>query len=614
MKIGSVVLSKKAKAEILAAVVVVAAVAGIAVAVQLTSHPQLELSPSTSLAGNPVTISVIPPGIIGRGHFFQLRNVTYAPANGTHQPVPVADMNGYTGTQVFNRPGRYVVAASFIYGGTEGKATAQLTVLPSNFSAAALRYGDSAEYRNISGSLTASDPFGIYSVPFQTPVGSSSLSVISIGLQLTGNLSSSVSSSSFEAADALLAQHRVFAVNSTLNLSGTGYVNALAAGIGMNLTAQLRLAVQSESVMTVAGGEAIAQNSSATYSLSLVYGGRTISIVGPTSTLIASFSPVALQLPPRLLFSSLGDNGTFALSQSQMHSYSSHVPPAIDMGLNGTACGYSWTASTFVPGVGTSSLIIGMRNVNGTLPGAYYTLTLDSGSPFPEAYSIHQSGTTGNLTTGVQVDIGGMAAHRGSETVPLTSASAFPEGRGGSYIQWSAATPPLNDTSVLPVGLASAVENGSSLTSLSGYLAGNGAAFISSASYNYTNRVWYVTFSSPGGNGYLLNVTFANGSVSATGRDVPLTPEAQPGGGIMTLQSMLSLLRSSPYAPYFLNSSGDLGISDFSFAVNRPYLPVLTPFIPPPSMYAPVEYLLTSNSGATVAFDASGGQLLYFIS
>lgn len=610
MSIREKLLGTRAGVAIIAILVVVASVTGVLVVGQLVSTPSINIVPSVALTGNPVTIEIVPPGPVVKGSFFTLLSVSYHPDSNPSDIQQLQNISGLTVQHVFSKAGNYTLSASYTNGGNKGSVTAHLTVLPSTFTTGALRYGSSALYQGSNGTFSMSNPFGIFNVPAGSLGTATNLSIINVGMTLTTSLNVSVSNGTMLVEDGLSLARQVYAINSTAHVTGQGYVNALIAGVGLNLSATLSLRASSTTFNSIADNSTVEQKSNLTGELSVGYLGGTIPVVPASSSTVDSFMQV--YSINRLLFASLGNNGTFSMTQQQMNLYRNSLPGEILMNLSGSANGYSWKTGVYEPSLNQSRLAVKFGPL---LYNTTYTITLDSLSALPAAYSISQASDNNGTLSHLSVLLSRTSLVEGGKVVNSSGGQGAPAEQG-KYMMWQSGLPPqLNDSSLLPFSLADAYGYASNETNVSSFLSGNPGAFLSYASYNFSKSEWSMTFYSGKGSAFSLTVTLTGSTVTCTSSFIPATPALPSpfGSRILTVASAADIAAGSQYSNLFLNKSGNLSLSTLTFQLRLPYLPAISPFLPPPVQYADFAYVLTSTSGAALAVDGTNGQLIYLV-
>ncbi len=589
-----------------------AAIAGAALIDQAVSTPSLSLGPSTSLTGNPVKIQLVTQGLLLKGSFLQLKSVSFHPQSDSADVQSVPVTNGLSATHIFNHPGRYVVSADYVNAGGHGIVTSVLTVLPSNFTAGGLNYGAQANYTASNGMFSASNPYGIISIPIGSSAAGSTLSVISVGLHLNAWLNSSVSSGNFRTVDGSGTPVSAYAINSTFDLQGNGYANVLAGSLGLNLSASLQLRGNSSLYNSVAGNYTVAQYNNLTARLTVGYLGSSINLLPDASGEIDSFASVSPGSRFSLLFSAIGNNGTFDMPAQQLAKYVSGLPRTLQLNLDGKYGSYDWRTAAYSPSTGMSSLV-----VNFTQPDLNLTnsITLSSDSGFPAGY-----GLTGGLSLNgthalVTLQFNRNAVTSGTSVVGTPARPGNRQYAIGIYSAWNQGPlPPVNDSTILSFSMQSALDYGINKTGISGYLKSYSNAFIISATYNFTVPGWSMTFYSPAGMSYRLNVTDINGTFEAAGSQFSgsLTYAAPFGNSILELQSAIGIALNSSYSHFLAGSNGKPDLRTLTFALQSPCIPQITLFLPPVLNYVPFAYTLTSSGGAVLAIDAGNGQLMYF--
>ncbi len=610
MKFPGKSFDRRVRAVAVAAVLIAVAFSGVVLVSQLAGAPSIRLTPQVSLCGNPVSIAIIPPGAIVKGSFFQLRTITFAPAADPSSQVTVGNLTSLGGKQTFWSPGRYVVSASYVNGGSAGIVSSTLTVLPVNFTLPALRYGSGASYAAYNASMTISDPYGLYTVPLGGASGAE-LSVISVYLQFSASLNTTVSNSEFQTVDGFSAARDVYAVNSTLHLTGTGYAYVLAGGVGLNLSAAVDISARSDLFNSLAGNSTVGQTDSLAGGLTLSYLGTRLNISSGNGSSLDSFAPSSPAAPVSLILQSLAPNGTFHMPKLQAQSYASVVPPRLDMNLTGSHGGYGWKAGSYVPSLGTSTLDI----VFGQGANASYTITLQSNSSFPASYEIDADSAANGVYTQMHALFNSTGKAPGTSLVKADEPSWTPAGPRGNYTDWqSGPLPPINDSSLLTFPIRSAFNYALNSTSLKAYLGSNTNAFVTSATYNFSAPSWSISFASPSGEMFALNVSDIGGKMNASAYAyIGSPPGSSPyGKELLMLHSAYLIAMNSSYASYLEGQSGNLSLSSLSFTFGAAYIPQFSPLLPPPLQHAQFAITLRSSSGALLCIDAGNGQLMYF--
>lgn len=595
---------------IVVVLVVASSIGGILFVGQLASTPYIKIAPSVALQGNPVVIEVVPPGPVIKGSFFTLLSVNYYPDSDPSAQQQLQNASGLTFQHVFGKPGKYTIIAGYKNGGSQGTVKGELTVLPSTFTVGPLRYGSSASYHGSNGTLSLSNPFGIYNMPVDSSGLATNLSIINVAMSLTTSMNVSVSGGTFTVQDSFSQPRKVYSINSSALVTGQGYVNALIGGIGLNLSATLSLETTSTTFNTIADNSTVSQKSNLTADLSVGYTSSALHVIPASTSTIDSFTQA--YAPDKLLFSSLGNNGTFSMPAEQINLYRNSLPSGLAMNLSGTANGYAWKTGVFEPSLSDSRLAI---NFGPLLYNSTYALTLDSLSALPAAYSFSQVSSINGTLTHLSVLLSRYSVVEGGKVVNDTGGHSLPTERG-SYMTWlSGALPQVNDSTLLPFPIRDAYDYAINQTNLTLFLARNPGAFLSYASYNYSRSEWSMTFASVNGSAYSLSIT-RNGTAETSSPSVSGAPSdlSSPfGSRILTVASAGDIAAGSPYSNYFMNKSGNLSLSTLTFLLRLPYQPAVSPFLPSPVQYADFAYVLTSTAGAVLAIDATNGQLIYLV-
>lgn len=588
----------------------IATLAGVTVVSQFTVAPSIKLTPSISLAGNPVGISIVPPGLVLAGSFFKLKALTYWPLSDPGSAQRIEPLDGLSVTHVFPVPGTYILEGSYVNGGTAGSITRQLVVLPSNFTAGPLEFGSNASFSASNGSITMSNPYGIFSAPAKAGGVSTTLSILSISMTFGASLETAVSNSAFTARDGLGLAGSVYAVNSTLSVTGHGYVIALAAGFGLNLTASMVMTDSSTLLNSMSGNSTLSQSHSLQAAFAVNYLGGVLNLTTDTTLLVDSYAPLSGGEFWNMMPSELEDSGTFAMPAKQLQLYERSLPAELSMNLSGNYHGYSWKTGAYRPSLNLSTLAVDFNN--GSI-NASYSVTLASDSAFPASIALNGMSDVNGTHTALSLSLQRTSVTGGTSAVQ--AGGVFSPGvPRGNYTHWTEVPLlQLNDSALMPFSLQSAYAYALNHTSIASYLSSNSNAFLLTASYNFTLESWEVTMGSPAGNMYALSAAYVNESIEVSGRAYSGTGVSPPSGGdVLTVASAADIVAHSPYASAFLNATGALAPSSVTFELNMPFMPAPSPFLPPPGGYAQYGYLLVSPSGNRVAVDGSNGQLMYF--
>lgn len=594
------------------AVIIVLSVIGGAVMVsQFIIQPSMKLTPPVALAGNAVGIKIEPQGLLIKGGFFRLQEVTYWPSADPSAAKQVQSIAGLSASLTIWKPGSYIVQAKYVNAGSAGSITQQLKILPSNFTIGPLRYGSAASYGPGGGSLLVSNPYGILAVPVSAGEINTTLSVVSIGMHLNPWLNITVSNRSFTATDGLSYLHTVYAVNSTLHLEGTGYVLAIASGLGLNLSASLSLNASSTILNLLSGNSTMEQRTNISYVVSVKYLGGAIDISSGSSSGSDLFAQVSATMAGNAMFSAIGVNGSFSMTEGQMIKYSRSVPAVLDMNQSGTHNGYTWKAGAYTPSLTLSTLAVG---IDESQFNTTYTVTLGSDNALPVSYAASSTFTVNGTHASIHLLASNRTLAAGTSDVMDVISPAVQEAARGEYSAWQPLPfSQLNDSALIPLSLQDAYSYSMNHTTLSSYISSNSNAFISSAGYNFTLQRWTVNFSSPEGNSYTMIVTAGGGVLNASGSAYTGAPsDGPPSGDLLELASAFALAASSSYSDHFFAVNGTPSLSSVSFELALPYATPVTPFMPLQQQYSVYAYRLTSGSGAVLAIDCSNGQLMYF--
>lgn len=601
---------KRLRAAAVAALAVAAVFGGLIAATQILGSPSIRLTPSVSLSGNPVAMEVVPPGLIVKDGMFQLKSISFAPVGDPSAPTAIGNVTGLTARHTFWTPGNYIITASYTDRGTAGSVSSTLTVLPVNFTTGALKYGEGHQYVARNASMLISNPYGILSFPVGGSFSAVRLNVISLYLRFSAFLNESISSSSFSVNDGFSTPNEAYAINSTLQIRGTGYSDVLVEGIGLNLTAGLNISASSSLCNSLSTNTTLAQADTLTGGMSLGYLGTTLNLsTGGVSSLdsFASMSPGSMV---DLLFQHMIQNGTFRMPETQVRSYVSGVPSQLSMNLNGTTNGYSWNTGQYIPSVGTSLLSIYFH----IQPNTTYSVQLASNISLPLSYSIDEQAVSNGTYVSIHMDFGTAGMKAGGNALKSTSQPVPPSKSTDAFSAWKQGPlPPVNYSLLLPFQLQTAYDYGMNHTALAGFMAANSNSFVSQATYNYTLSEWSIVFSSASGAAYSLNVSDAGGYMSASGRIIQSYGTYTPpfGSSVLQLQSAYSTVMNSSYSQYFSGTSGISPLSSLSFVLNASYLQQISPLLPPPLQHAVFAFIFRTATGAVAAVDAGNGQLMY---
>ena len=600
---------RRLKAAVIAALAVAAVFGGLIAATQILGTPSIRLTPSVSLSGNPVTMEVIPPGLIVKDSMFHLNSISFAPVDNPSASTTIGNVTGLTARQTFWSPGNYTITASYTDRGAAGSVSSTLTVLPANFSAGALRYGEEHQYLARNASMLLSNPYGILSIPVGGSFSAIRLNVISLYLSFTSYLNESISNGSFGVSDGLSAVNEAYAVNSTLQIRGTGYANVLVQGFGLNLTAGLNISASSSLYNSLSTNSTLAQADSLTGGISLGYLGTTLNLSAGASSL-DSFTSMSPGTTVDLLFQQMVRNGSFRMPEAQARTYVSGTPAQLSMNLSGTSNGYSWKTGPYIPSVGTSMLWVVFQ----IQPNTTYSVQLASNSSLPFSYGIDEQAESNGTHVGIHMAFNTVGMKAGASELKGAAQPVPPQKDSAAFSAWkSGPLPPINYSLLLPFSLQTAYDYGLNHTTLAGFLAANSNSFVSQATYNYTLSEWSVIFSSTAGAAYSLNVSDIGGYLSASGEGIAWygTYATPFGSSILQLQSAYSAVRNSSYSRYFSGASGGSPLSSLSFVLNASYLQQISPLLPPPLQHAEFAFVFRTAAGAVAAVDAGNGQLMY---
>ena len=600
---------RRLKAAVVAALAVAAVFGGLIAATQIFGSPSIRLTPSVSLSGNPVTMEVVPPGLIVKDGMFHLNSISFAPVDNPSASTTIGNVTGLTAMHTFRTPGNYTITASYTDRGTAGSVSSTLTVLPANFSAGALRYGEEHQYLARNASMLLSNPYGILSIPVGGSFSAIRLNVISLYLSFTSYLNESISNGSFGVIDGLSAVNEAYAINSTLQIRGTGYANVLVQGFGLNLTAALNVSASSSLYNSLSTNSTLAQADSLTGGISLGYLGSTLYLGAGTSSL-DSFTSLSPGTAVNLLFQQMVRNGSFHMPETQARTYVSGVPAQLSMNLSGTSNGYSWKTGPYIPSVGTSRLWVDFQ----IQPNTTYTVQLASNSSLPFSYGIDEQSESNGTHVSIHMAFNTVGMKAGGSELKGAAQPVPPHNNSAAFSTWkSGPLPPINYSLLLPFSLQAAYDYGLNHTTLAGFLAANSSSFVSQATYNYTLSEWSVIFSTTSGAAYSLNVSDIGGYLSASGEVVASygTYAIPFGSSILQLQSAYSAVMNSSYSNYFSGASGGSPLASLSFVLNASYLQQISPLLPPPLQHAEFAFIFRTATGAVAAVDAGNGQLMY---
>ena len=609
MSQGRGMSGRRLKAAVVAALVLAAVFGGLIAATQLLGSPSIRLTPSVSLSGNPVTMEFVPPGLIVQDSMYHLNSISFAPADNPSASTTIGNVTGLTARQTFWSPGNYTITASYTDRGTAGTVSSTLTVLPANFSAGAVRYGEEHQYLARNASMLLSNPYGIISIPVGGSFSVITLNVISLYLSFTSYLNESISNASFGVTDGFSAVNEAYAINSTLQIRGTGYANVLVQGFGLNLTAELNISASSSIYNSLSTNSTLAQADSLTGGISLGYLGTTLNLSTGASSL-DSFTSMSPGTSVNMLFQQMVLNGSFRMPEAQARTYVSGVPARLSMNLNGTSNGYSWKTGQYIPSAATSTLWIDFQ----IQPNITYSVQLASNSSLPFSYAIGEQTVSNGTHVDIHMAFDTVRMKAGGSELKGTAQPVMPLKNTEAFSTWkSGPLPPINYSLLLPFGLRAAYDYGLNHTTLAGFLAANSNSFVSQATYNYSLSEWSVIFSSTAGAAYSLNVSDIGGYLSASGEVAAShgTYAAPFGSSMLQLQSAYSAVLNSSYSQYFSGASGGSPLSSLSFVLNASYLQQISPLLPRPLQHAEFAFIFRTATGAVAAVDAGNGQLMY---
>ncbi len=609
MSQGRGMSGRRLKAAVVAALVLAAVFGGLIAATQLLGSPSIRLTPSVSLSGNPVTMEFVPPGLIVQDSMYHLNSISFAPADNPSASTTIGNVTGLTARQTFWSPGNYTITASYTDRGTAGTVSSTLTVLPANFSAGAVRYGEEHQYLARNASMLLSNPYGIISIPVGGSFSVITLNVISLYLSFTSYLNESISNASFGVTDGFSAVNEAYAINSTLQIRGTGYANVLVQGFGLNLTAELNISASSSIYNSLSTNSTLAQADSLTGGISLGYLGTTLNLSTGASSL-DSFTSMSPGTSVNMLFQQMVLNGSFRMPEAQARTYVSGVPARLSMNLNGTSNGYSWKTGQYIPSAATSTLWIDFQ----IQPNITYSVQLASNSSLPFSYAIGEQTVSNGTHVDIHMAFDTVRMKAGGSELKGTAQPVMPLKNTEAFSTWkSGPLPPINYSLLLPFGLRAAYDYGLNHTTLAGFLAANSNSFVSQATYNYSLSEWSVIFSSTAGAAYSLNVSDIGGYLSASGEVAAShgTYAAPFGSSMLQLQSAYSAVLNGSYSQYFSGASGGSPLSSLSFVLNASYLQQISPLLPRPLQHAEFAFIFRTATGAVAAVDAGNGQLMY---
>jgi hypothetical protein len=589
--------------KVLAAVIAVAlAAAGSAVvASQYLAKPGLSIDPGTALSGNPVRVAVTFPFGTAAGDF-RILSLNYGDGNSTALA---------SSEHIYQKPGVYNVTLTYSRNGETGRVASAVRILPSYYLLPAMRYGDSASYSITNGSLTADNPYGIFSGNYTYGGLNASITIDSVRLTVNGTSEVRAGNTSINSADGMGFRHDSYEISQTVSLNGSGFAIGFAAGTALNVSLAMRAALRVTTFCSADNNATVSQTTEGSISLNAGYGGLNVPILGNLSLSALAYGYIGNGTLSQILWlNALSRTGIFSLTSREMARYVSHVPQVLETGLSGSYGGYLWNATAMRPSPGDTTLNITVEE-NGTFSR---TLTMDELSPYPLL-----SDTAGNFAlNGTRVDL--HIAMKRTAFADGREATYSVENSNSEYVSavyslWNSGSRlPAVSSRLLKLNLSTAYSVAVNATGLGAFLQANPAAVFISGTYNFTQNSWYFTMGNlSDGAGYSARVAYTNGTFTVSGAATAVSVSAgtAQGDSIITLDSAIALLNSSSVRNYFFNGSAP-SIARITYAPSQ-FLPLFSLFLPPAPPPVPLSIFFYAANGSMAAFDALNGQMMFFL-